>query len=296
MRDDEDDDDDDDGDDEAGELVEKGNFRVDPTVAAEKLRDFQLPDAKAFLVPWLRAAVAAGASEVTAGAVDGALEFAFDGEAPDPAVLGDLTAGLLQEDHGPAARHLAFGALALRRLQPDAVLASREGEKTVLRVRWRRSAPTSAALGRLRAAYGMTDVPLTVEGERVPDPARAGTPVKAWGGGRGRTVVLEDALTPGDGRLRLYHLGALVETLPVPLSGHFTAYASHDRFTLSLSQSSVVRDKRYEKIRRRLERLRRRLAQREPTLPSKVRTWATVAGGVAAAGAAVLGAFHWLFR
>lgn len=283
----EDDDDLDDEDEEEGELVERGTFSVDMAVAAEKLAEYQLPDAKDFLIPWLRAAVASGARRVSAGEVDGALTFQFDGAAPDPAVLGDLTAGLLVGAGDAASRHLAYGALALQRLEPASVHASREDGLTVLRVRWSRSSPAAAALRRLRAAYGMTGVILTVNGETVPDPALAKAPVKAWRGRRTRVIITEDAAA-GDGRVRLYVLGALVETVPMNLSGSFTAFTANDRFTLSLSQSGVVKDARYEDIRLRLERMRRRLARHEPSTAARVLSFARAAA-LTAGGAAVVG-------
>ncbi len=261
----EDDDVEDDEEDEEGELVERGTFSVDMAVAAEKLAEYQLPDAKDFLVPWLRAAVASGAKRVSAGVVDGALTFQFDGDPPDPAVLGDLTSGLLVGSRDAAARHLAYGALALHRLEPDSIHAEREGDVTVLRVRWARGGPEATALNRLRDAYGMTDVVLTIDGAPVPDPARAKELVKAWRGTRTRVVILEDGLTLRSGRVRIYVQGALVETITMDLGGNFTAYATTNRFALSLSQSGVVKDARYEKFRRRMERTRRRLAQYRPT-------------------------------
>lgn len=278
----------DDEEEEEGELVERGTFSVDMAVAAEKLADYQLPDAKDFLVPWLRAAVASGAKRVSAGVVDGALTFQFDGEAPEPSVLGELTSGLLIGSGDAAARHLAYGALALQRLEPDSVHASREDGLTVLRVRWGRGGPAESALKRLRAAYGMTDTVLTVGGKRVPDPAYAKTPVKAWRGRRTRVTILEDALGGGEGRVRLYVLGALVETVPMNLGGKFTAYTSNDRFTLSLSQSGVVKDSRYEDIKRRLERMRRRLARHEPSGAARVLDFAKLTA-MTMGGAAVTG-------
>lgn len=288
MRRDEEDDDRDDEDEEEGELVERGTFSVDMAVAAEKLSDYQLPDAKDFLVPWLRAAVASGAKRVSAGVVDGALTFQFDGDQPDPAVLGDLTAGLLLGAGDAAARHLAYGALALNRLSPDSVQAVREDGLTVLRVRWARGGHAAAALKRLRAAYGMTGVVLTVDGEPVPDPARAKEPVKAWRGTRTRVAVFADGLAAGEGRVHLYVLGALVETVRMNLGGNFTAYATNNRFALSLSQSSVVKDARYEKFERRMVRMRRRLAQLEPSAAQRAVSWARAAA-LAAGGAAVTG-------
>lgn len=278
----------DDEEEDEGELVERGTFSVDMAVAAEKLAEYQLPDAKDFLLPWLRAAVASGAKRVSAGEVDGALTFQFDGAAPDPAVLGDLTAGLLVGAGDDAARHLAYGALALQRLEPASVHASREDGLTVLRARWSGSSPAAAALKRLRAAYGMTSVVLTVDGEPVPDPARAKEPVKAWRGTRTRVTILEDGLGAGEGRVRLYVLGALVETVAMNLGGNFTAYATNNRFALSLSQSSVVKDARYEKFERRMARMRRRLAQLKPSAAARAASWAQV-GAVGAGCAAAVG-------
>ena len=287
ARDEEDDDADDLEDDEEGEFVERGTFSVDMAVAAEKLAEYQLADAADFLIPWLRAAVASGAKRVSAGVVEGALTFQFDGEAPDPAVLGDLTSGLMF-DGGPAARHLAYGALALQRLKPDSLHAGREDGLTVLRVRWRRRGLEAKALRRLRAAYGMTATALTIDGERVPDPALAHAPVKFWKGARMRGFVLENAMRAGDGQMLLYVSGALVEAVPVNLGGNFTAFVANERFALSLSQSSVIKDARYEKVVRRLERLRRRLRQREWTYTPEI-NW----GRIAAAVAGVAGA-TWL--
>lgn len=281
-------------DEEDAELVARGTFRVDPSVAAEKLRDYQLPDAKSFLVPWLRAAVASGADRIEAGLEDGALTFSFNGSPPDPAVLEHLTAGLLQEDHGEAARQLAFGALALERLRPDAVRCAVDSGRTSIRVRWGGGArAAAAALKRLRDAYGMCRATLVIGGTAVPDPADAAKPVRSWDKQKTKVVVFEDALTPGTGRVHVYKLGALVETVPFNLGGHYTAFVSNDRFALSLSQSSVVKDKRYAKTLRRLERLRRRLAQREPSTPSKVRDWATLIAGGLAAAASAAGAAYW---
>lgn len=291
SRDDVDEDDDlgDDEEEEEGELVERGTFSVDMAVAAEKLADFQLADAADFLIPWLRAAVASHAKRVSAGIVDGALTFQFDGDAPDPAVLGDLVSGLMV-DGGPAARHLAYGALALQRLSPDALHAACEDGLTVLRVRWARRGPEAKALRRLREAYGMTRTVLTIDGEPVPDPAQADSPVKTWKGARMRGAVFADGAAAGDGRLRLYVFGALVETVPVNMGGRFTAHVTNDRFALSMSQSSVVKDARYEKVVRRLERLRRKIRQRGWTDSTEVRSWGRLAGiGAGAVAATWLG-------
>lgn len=277
------------------ELVESGTFRVDPKVAAEKLRDYQLPNAEDFLVPWLRAAVSFGAARVDADSAPHGLRFTFDGSAPDPAVLKDLTAGLLQQDYGEASRHLAFGALALQRLQPEEVSAQTQGRHTVLGVRWGQGEDRApAALKRLRAAYGMTSVSLFIDGAPVDDPSKAGVVVKAWDGAKTKVVVVEDALAPEEGRLLLYKLGALAEASVFDLGGHYTAFVSNPRVVLSLSQSSVIKDRRYDKTVDRLRRLRRKLLRREPSMPSKVRTWATRGAAIVSGGVALWLAFRFL--
>lgn len=270
-------DDDDLDDDEEGELVERGAFRLDPAAAAEKLAEFQIPDPELFLVPWLRAAVASGARRVSAGVADGALTFQFDGESPDPAVLGDLTAGFLGGDGGPVASNLAYGALALRRLAPDSLHACVEDGLTVLRARWARRGPAKGALKKLRAAYGMTPAVLTVDGEPVPDPSRAAPALKEFGVASARGVVVKSRGVFGGGRLHFYHLGAWVESRPFDHTGDYEGFVTNDRFSLSLSQNAVVKDRRYEKTVRRFERLRRRLAQKaareQPGWLERLRRW-----------------------
>lgn len=248
--------------DDDGELVERGAFRLDPAAAAEKLAEFQLPDAELFLVPWLRAAVASGARRVSAGVEDGALTFQFDGESPDPSVLGNLTSAFLAGDGGPVASNLAYGALALQRLAPDSLHAGVEDGLTVLRARWAKGGPARDALKKLRAAYGMTPAVLTVDGEPVPDPARAAPALKEFGLASARGVIVKSRGVFGGGRLHLYHLGAWVESRPFDHTGEYEAYVTNDRFALALSQNAVVKDRRYEKTVRRLDRLKWRLAQK----------------------------------
>jgi hypothetical protein len=279
-------------DDEEGELVERGTLRVDPKVAAEKLAHFQLSDPEDFLVPWLRAAVASRARRVSAGVVDGALTFQFDGDDPGPDALADLTAGFLSGDGGPVARNLAFGALALQRLSPDSVHAAREDGLTVLRVRWKKGGHARDALKNLRRAYGMTDAVLTVDGEPVPDPSRAKEAVRDWRGAKGSIRVLEDVRVAGGGQAHLYCLGAWVESVPMNLGGGFAAYVTDARFNLDLSQAGVLKDSRYKKMQRRLERMRRRLAQHEPSRAVRVRDFAVQAAAwVGVVGTALAGAY-----
>lgn len=260
--------DDDDFDDEEGELVETGGFTVDPKVAAEKLRDFQLADARDFLVPWLRGAAASGAMRVDASTTPNGLEFCFDGKIPPDEILGDLTAGLLHADYGVPGRQLAYGALALHRLAPESVSGDVRDGRTVLAVSWGGKSPASAALSRLAAAFGMHSLELRVEGRVVPDPARASEPVRSFGGARTQCIILESRRMFGSGRIHYYKLAALVETVDFGLSGPFDAFVSNENFELSLSQDRVMKNRRVEKVTQRLMRLRRRLAQWQPPASS----------------------------
>jgi len=105
-----------------GELVEWGTFRVDRKKALEKLKEFQLPDPTMFLLPWLRCAVASGASKITIQ-IDAAkthLTMSFDGRPFGEGELNDPYGCLLDESTPENARnrHLAVGILAALRLGP----------------------------------------------------------------------------------------------------------------------------------------------------------------------------------
>lgn len=286
--DDEDDDLEDDVDEpETAELVGRGAFRVDPAVMARKLSAYQLPDAYGFFIPWFRAAASLGARSVDARELENGLQFSFDGSPPASAVLAELTAGLLEADFGEAGRHLAYGALAIRRLQLEAPSAVRAGDRTVLTVVGGGGA-AQRAFSALRSAYGMSMVELTVAGERVADPSKAVRPVKAWSNNTADAVILEDPGAPRPGRVRFFKLGMLVEEKAIDLGGYYTAYVSSTRFALSLSQSAVVHDKRYAKLVKRLGRLRRRLLLRDLPREVMVRVWtkrSIIALGLAGAGA-----------
>ena len=266
-------------------------LRVDPAVMAQKLRDYQFPDAHGFLIPWFRAAASLEARSVDARGLKDGLQFSFDGNPPAPEALKELTAGLLDADCGEAGRQLAFGALAVRRLELGAPSAVRAGDRTVITLGGAvGSAAAAKAFASLRAAYGMSMVKLSVDGAPVPDPSKAGRPVKAWSNNSTEAVILEDPGAPNLGRVRLYKLGMLVEERAFDLGGFYTAYVSSTRFALSLSQSAVVHDKRYAKLVKRLARLRWRLLRRDPPREVVVRVWAKrslIAAAVA--GASVLG-------
>lgn len=102
--------------------VGSGSFRVDRERALEKLMRFQMPDPNLFLLPWLRAAVASGASGVWIAHDPEGLEFSFDGAGWTAGELADPYRWLFAEEdeaRGRARnRELAIGILTALRLTP----------------------------------------------------------------------------------------------------------------------------------------------------------------------------------
>ena len=105
--------------------IESGSFRVDRKRALEKLMRFQMPDAHLFLLPWVRTAVASGATHIWISHEDGGLEIRFDGRPWTAAEIKDPYRWLFVEEGEAAAcarnRELAIGILTALRLRPKAI-------------------------------------------------------------------------------------------------------------------------------------------------------------------------------
>ena len=108
---------------EDGELVSSGSFRVDRKRALELLARFQLDDARLFILPWVRCAVAGAAAELRIVPSYGTLELSFEGRPFTAAELADPYACLFEEDESALRRNreFALGLLALLRLKPARV-------------------------------------------------------------------------------------------------------------------------------------------------------------------------------
>ena len=117
-----------------GELVESGTFRVDRQRALEKLKDFQLSDPTMFLLPWIRCAVASGATGIRLTAYEGGwddhintdgglLKMSFDGRPFTEKELKDPYNCLFEETTQDNARNrnFAIGILSALRLNPSSV-------------------------------------------------------------------------------------------------------------------------------------------------------------------------------
>src|SRR5437867_13373737 len=114
----------------AAKLVGSGCFKVDRQRALEKLKEFQLPDPDRFLLPWIRCAVASGATRLTLDLDSSKISFNGQGftreELADPyGCVFDEAASVLPRD-----KQLAYALLAtLRRLEDSFTLTSGRGRE-----------------------------------------------------------------------------------------------------------------------------------------------------------------------
>ncbi len=266
---------------DAGTLVGSGTFRVDRTQALEKLKDFQLPDPTKFLLPWVRCAVASGATGIRLESEGARLRMQFNGP---PFTLKELENpyDCLFESSTPDSarnRFLATGLLSALRLDPGEVriISGRRPERiclrveslerdaiekaddmgmaTVLTVEWRQRTwnHSSAALRHLGEHYGMGAIPIEIEGGTTLPPRRdvlsqSDQELGLWfneEGVRGVIRVPEDLA--GESVLRLHSYGVLVESIRLqrPLD-HIDGSINDDQLTLNVSQAGVVRNERFE--------------------------------------------------
>ncbi len=248
-------------------LVASGSFRVERGRALEVLREVQMEDAEQFLLPFIRCAVASGATRLSLEDEGRAIVMRFDGRPLPEGLIHDPYRCLFEET-GPdtvRGRQFAYGLLAALRLKPFVVSAvsgqarmslAPEGwagaavpepptAGTVIRVRWRlwkSRALRRRCLDKAAAAFGLCSAELTVRGEPVsslPEPAEF--PILGFQDGA-LTGLLAPA-HPGPSGARLYYLGAMVceiawreSSLPA------LAYLSDERFVLNASLSGVVKD------------------------------------------------------
>ena len=115
-------------------LVGSGTFTIDRRLALEKLKDFQLPDARLFFLSWIRAAVAGGATMIHIRERQSGYELAFDGLPFGPEELRDPYACLFEmwDPRTARNRYLAIGLLSILRLKPKGVtIGSKSNKRSV---------------------------------------------------------------------------------------------------------------------------------------------------------------------
>ncbi|HAH06101.1 MAG TPA: hypothetical protein DCM05_06170 [Elusimicrobia bacterium] len=285
-----------------GELVEEGSFRVDRSRLLEKLQAFQLKEPKQFMTPFLRCAAASGATRAEARDLDSppGFEIRFDGRPFTRGELQDPYQCLLEKEKLKLRRNrqLAYGLLAALRLKPKAVtvlsgkgterielrarslreeefIPPEPGEDTVIRVRWSRWPKEFSFRSPCKVFTALNDVsdcllPVTFGDWTTEPPSSAG---KRPGDmffkenaicGRVRRAELEAGTVREKSLVRLQALGVGVESLE--LDSEFApvdATFNDDAFRLDVSQSSIVRDERYDRVKAIVKRWARELLKRE---------------------------------
>ena len=262
---------------EDGELVESGSFRVDRKRALDKLMRFQMSDTQFFLLPWIRCAVASGASRIGLTTVEDGIEMRFDGRAFTRAELEDPYDCLFQRSRPETIRNrnLAIGLLTVLRLKPARVeVTSGSGQDRVcLKVESLEvesiidltefsvetriqvvGAKYWSPFRREHLASTVKDycdrcpIPISIEGQEVP---------RALQVEREPGLSFQEAEVHGwimvppfdfGSMFRAYSWGAYAGSfqseLPlVQVDGH----VSDDRFILNVSQFGVVRNARFKK-------------------------------------------------
>jgi hypothetical protein len=115
-----------------GELDSTGGFTLDPEVALDKLREFQLRDPARFVLSWVRAAILLGATRIDVEIDADDVFFRFDGEALTGADFDNLWSSVVGTRGSAklrACRELALGINGAFSWQAKAVTISSGGEK-----------------------------------------------------------------------------------------------------------------------------------------------------------------------
>lgn len=253
---------------EHGELVSSGGFRVDRSRALEKLSAFQLEDGHKALLALVRCAVASKATQVRIER-DGGWRLSFDGAPLSKPELDDPFAALFAEDPATESRsrQLAVGLLGLMGVSREPVdLSGGDGpERRHLKV----ADPASWAIvadaadqrveTTLRFAGGFVDrarlaadclaSPIAVylgetELRRARRPDEPGVYFEEAGRYGWVSVPAEPSAAS---KVGLHVLGTRIAEGEVPTGGiSAEGYVNDDAFALDASQSSIVRNERYE--------------------------------------------------
>lgn len=264
------------------EHVESGSFLIDRAKALDKLKRFQLADAGAFLLSWIRLAVMSDAGRIGIDKTASGLRVLFGGTPLTRTQLKDVYGALF--DPGvrdpERGRELAYGLLGLMRLEPrrvtlisgkgpDRVRVRIEGleretrepfpeggrEETLLEAEWiggRWKSRRNRCLELARASCALVDIPVMIGGDRAASLLRDKDLDMIYGRGKAR-LYLRRVSEKDEGRARLYKQGVLAEEIGwlFPERG-IAAEVNDDGFSLNASRSAVVRNDRFSKTLARL--------------------------------------------
>jgi hypothetical protein len=268
---------------ETGTLVGSGTFKVDRWRALEKLKDFQLPDPTKFLLPWVRCAVASGASYIKVRYDQGGesslgrLTMQFDGRPFTARELEDPYGCLFEESSPDNARNrnLAIGILCVLRSDPGSVAVrsgagagrlhlriNALGNDSITKAHDRSTETifgvTAAAFFSLRDSleqvekhYRLRTVPVVISRPDVWGmPSEETFPASELsfqsGAVYGR-VEVPGNLSREKCVVRLHNYGVFVEAVEVePSLLRVDCLLNDDQFTLNVSQTGVVRNERFD--------------------------------------------------
>jgi hypothetical protein len=293
-------------------LVGSGSFRVDRARMLEVLAKYQTGDPEGFLLPWLRLAVASGAKRIELRSRETGLEIHFDGKPlaarycadPFEALVGEEDATGEAERH----RHLAWGLVNLFPLAPRAVLGLSGAARllvepkgvakkhwvdpeprlgTALRVvfdGWDADLKAARCLERARAAWGLADAELTLDGAAVPSwEPRPGVGTRFTAGPARGVFYKEDAPTASYPP-RLYWLGAHVcDDAGVALPPGWACRMTFDGLEASASLFTVLWNEAYHAALKPVRAEFDRLAQAGSLGAGALRAPAYTKAGLAAA-------------
>ncbi|MBS2038599.1 hypothetical protein JST97_26705 [bacterium] len=124
-----------------GAIVDRGSFSLDPSQAVEKLRRYQLAEPNGYLLKWVQAGVALGASCLRVQVSAARADILYEGISFKASELEQLFPKLLSSQVDPGLRALAVGLnSALGGSPHQIVLQSWDGDRG-FEHRWRKTGP-----------------------------------------------------------------------------------------------------------------------------------------------------------
>ncbi|MBI4424852.1 MAG: hypothetical protein HY554_14060 [Elusimicrobia bacterium] len=269
----------------AGERIGGGTFLVDRRRALQKLMRFVLPEPDLFILPLARAAAAGGATRLSIRRAAGALRIEFDGQELDAAFVDDPFGALVSTEAPPGRRALALGLLTSLSAGRAAVLGSPAGGRRFTSGETSEPAAPASALNQVSIESPLRGVSprglARLLRERAPGLTLRLEDVACAEAGAGAegALALPFEAGPLRGLVRVPEALSVASTLEACVHGvgagpatvvlpglQVEGWLNDDSLTLSLSQTSVVRDNRFNDLAQAVAPHAERLALRAASL------------------------------